>query len=69
MHVRATLWALVGLVGLILGGWGSYVVVRGPFLGGEPAEGTMVLVATGAFVVGVVLLALGGSKAVRHRLY
>lgn len=69
MNIRATFWALVGLLGLAVDGWGGLVVVRGPFLGGELARGTTILLALVAFVVGPSLVALGSWKAIRARMY
>jgi hypothetical protein len=42
----------------------GYLLVRGPFLGGELLEPIPMLVALGGFVVGIVVLTWGATRAV-----
>ncbi|MFB6154272.1 MAG: hypothetical protein ABEJ22_00135 [Haloferacaceae archaeon] len=64
MKIAAIPWFIVTLVGLVLTAGAGYAVVRGPFLGGATLDGTTLLVAVGAVLVGMILLALGGWKLV-----
>jgi hypothetical protein len=64
MPVPRLLWAVAGLaVGLGAG----YLVVRGPFLDGPTLDPVPLMVATGAFVAGVIGATLGATKAVGTR--
>lgn len=56
------LWSLLAGVGLALVTGAGYFVFRGPFLGGEALAAGPTLVAVGVFIVGLIVLALGGSK-------
>jgi hypothetical protein len=67
MRLALAFWGLVTLVALTATLGAGYLVVRGPFLGGPLLAPTRLLVATGAFVLGLVALALGGSKIARAR--
>jgi hypothetical protein len=67
MRPALVLWGLVTLVALVVTLGAGYLVVRGPFLGGPLLAPTRLLVATGLFVLGLVALALGGSKVARAR--
>jgi hypothetical protein len=62
---RVGFWGLLTVVGLAVTGATGYLVVRGPFLGGQALDPQPLLVATGAFVVGIIVLTLGGSKLAR----
>jgi hypothetical protein len=65
MNIAAIPWLFLTVLGLLTTSATSYLVVRGPFLGGPTLEPRLLLVALGAFVVGLVVLALGGSKLAR----
>ncbi|MFB6122358.1 MAG: hypothetical protein ABEJ78_02725 [Haloferacaceae archaeon] len=59
--------AFVTLVGLAVTATSGYLVVRGPFLDGPMLAPLSLLTALGAFVVGIVVLAWGGTKYARAR--
>lgn len=63
--VRLLLWGGLTLLGAAVTGVTGFLVIRGPFLGGEALEPQPLLLATGAFVVGIIVLALGATKFVR----
>jgi hypothetical protein len=65
MKLAAIPWLIVTGVGLGLTMGAGYAVVRGPFLGGARIEGTALLVAVAAVLVGMLALALGGTKLVK----
>jgi hypothetical protein len=54
-------------VGLAVALGAGYLVVRGPFLGGPTLAPRPLLVALGAFIVGVTAAAWGGTKYARAR--
>ena len=62
---RLLLWGGLTLLGATVTGATGFLVVRGPFLGGAALDPQPLLVATGAFVVGIIVLTLGGTKLVR----
>jgi hypothetical protein len=57
----------VGGVGVAIATGAGFLVVRGPFLGGELLAPKWLLVALGAFVVGVTVAAWGVTRTVRLR--
>ncbi len=63
--VRLLIWGSLTLLGAAVTGATGFLVIRGPFLGGEVLDPQPLLVATGAFVVGIIVLALGGTKLAR----
>jgi hypothetical protein len=63
--VRTLFWTALTLVGAGATGVTGYLVVRGPFLGGAVLDPQPLLAATGGFVVGIIVLTLGGTKLVR----
>lgn len=65
MRIVSMMWSVVCAVGLVLTLWTGYLVVRGPFLGGEAAEPVTLMLLLGGFVVGIVVFALGGTKLAR----
>lgn len=65
MRPRVVLWSLVATVGLAVAAVTGYLVVRGPFLGGPLLAPVPLMVATGGFVAGLIVLALGGTKVAR----
>jgi hypothetical protein len=62
MKIAAIPWLILTVLGLVATSTTGYLVVRGPFLGGPTLAPRLLLVALGAFIVGLVVLALGGSK-------
>lgn len=62
---RLLLWTTLTAVGAAVTGVTGFLVVRGPFLGGQVLEPRPLLVATGGFVVGIIVLTLGGTKLAR----
>jgi hypothetical protein len=52
----------VGSVGLVVTLVTGYLIVRGPFLGGPRLAPVPLLVATGGFLLGILVLAFGGAK-------
>ncbi|SDM70886.1 hypothetical protein SAMN04487949_2359 [Halogranum gelatinilyticum] len=65
MKIAAIPWMVLTAVGLGVTTTTGYLVVRGPFFGGAMLPPRLLLVATGVFIVGLVVLALGGSKLAR----
>jgi hypothetical protein len=65
MKLAAIPWLIVTGIGIGLTMGAGYAVVRGPFLGGARLDGVPLLVAVGAVLVGMIVLALGGSKLAR----
>ncbi|SEO78305.1 hypothetical protein SAMN04487948_105113 [Halogranum amylolyticum] len=65
MNIVAIPWLSLTALGLLLTSATGYLIVRGPFLGGPTLGARLLLVALGGFVVGLVVLALGGSKLAR----
>ncbi|ELZ26059.1 hypothetical protein C474_20201 [Halogeometricum pallidum JCM 14848] len=63
--VLAYVYGFVTLVGLAVTAGTGYLLVRGPFLGGALLEPVPLMVALGGFVVGVVVLAWGATRAAR----
>jgi len=63
--VQLLLWGGLTLLGAVVTGATGYLVIRGPFLGQQALDPQPLLVATGAFVVGIIVLTLGGTKLVR----
>jgi hypothetical protein len=63
--VRLLLWTTLTLVGAVVTGATGFLVIRGPFLGGQPLDPQPLLVAAGGFVVGIIVLTLGGTKLAR----
>lgn len=63
--VRLLFWAGLTCLGTVVTVWTGFLVIRGPFLGGTPLDPQPLLVATGAFVVGIIVLTLGGTKFAR----
>jgi hypothetical protein len=66
--VRSPIRAFAGAVcavGLVVALGAGYLVVRGPFLGGPTLAPRPLLVALGAFIVGVAATAWGGTKYAR----
>jgi hypothetical protein len=62
---RLLLWGGLTLLGAVVTGLTGFLVVRGPFLGGVALDPQPLLVATGAFIVGIIVLTLGATKFVR----
>jgi hypothetical protein len=62
--IRLVAAAVCGL-GLAAALGSGYLVIRGPFLGGPTLAPRPLLVALGAFVVGVAAAAWGGSRYAR----
>lgn len=65
MKIAAIPWLVLTGIGLLATSTTGYLVVRGPFLGGPTLAPRLLLVSLGAFVVGLVVLTLGGSKLAR----
>lgn len=65
MRIAAIPWLILTAIGLGVTTTTGYLVVRGPFLGGAMLAPRFLIVAAGAFIVGLVVLALGGSKLAR----
>ena len=63
VNVVTGFFLFVSLVGLLLSLGAGYLVIRGPFLGGPTLEPIPLLVALGVFIVGVVALSWGATKA------
>ncbi|MFB6167423.1 MAG: hypothetical protein ABEJ43_01095 [Haloferacaceae archaeon] len=59
---RLLIWGGLTLLGAVVTGVTGFLVVRGPFLGGQALDPQPLLAAAGAFVVGIIVLTLGGSK-------
>lgn len=67
MRITTLVWssiAMVGLAGALVGG---YLIMNGPFLGGQTMSPTRLMVSLAGFIVGLTVFALGGSKLVRSR--
>lgn len=62
MKIAAFPWLILTTFGVLTTSLTGYLIVRGPFLGGPTLAPRLLLVAVGAFIVGLVVLALGGSK-------
>ncbi|MFB6160663.1 MAG: hypothetical protein ABEJ61_05740 [Haloferacaceae archaeon] len=62
--VRTVLWWLVMFVGLIGSSVSGYMVIKGPFLGRGVLEPTPLMIYSGAFLIGMIVFAVGGSKLV-----
>jgi hypothetical protein len=62
---RLLLWGGLTLLGAAVTGATGFLVIRGPFLGGTALDPQPLLVATGAFVVGIIGLTRGGTKLAR----
>ena len=58
-------WLFATAVGLVVCLGAGYLVVRGPFLGEALLSPVPLMVATGAFVAGIIGFALGATKVVR----
>lgn len=58
-------WTVLTLVGAAATGGAGFLVVRGPFLGRQPLEPQPLLVATGVFMAGIIVLMLGATKLVQ----
>ncbi len=63
--VRRLFWGAVAALAGAATGLSGFLVVRGPLLGGEVLDPQPLVLAAGVFVVGIILLALGGTKFVR----
>jgi hypothetical protein len=63
--VLAYVYGFVTFVGLALTVGTGYLLVRGPFLGGALLEPVPLMLALAGFVVGVVVLAWGATRAAR----
>lgn len=63
--VRRLFWGVVAALALAATGLSGFLVVRGPLLGGEVLDPQPLVLATGVFVVGIIVFALGGTKFVR----
>jgi len=63
--VRRLFWGGVTTLAGVATGLSGFLVVRGPLLGGEVLEPQPLLVATGSFLVGIIVFAIGGTKFVR----
>jgi hypothetical protein len=63
--VRFLLWGGLTLLGAVVTGATGFLVIRGPFFAGEALEPQPLLVATGAFIIGIIVLTLGATKFVR----
>lgn len=68
MRFHTLLWGLVTVLGIAAALGAGYLVVDGPFFGGEVMDPVALMGALGAFVVGLVAFALGGSKLMRSRV-
>lgn len=67
MRLFTLIWgsiAVVGLAGALVAG---YLIMSGPFLGGQIVEPARLMVALAGFIVGLTAFALGGSKLARAR--
>jgi hypothetical protein len=65
---RLLFWTTLTVVGAAVTGATGFLVVRGPFLGRQVLEPGPLLVATGGFMLGIIVLALGGTKLARTNL-
>ncbi|MDS0292892.1 hypothetical protein [Halogeometricum luteum] len=63
LGVLTYVYGFVTLVGLLLTTGTGYLLVRGPFLGGALLEPISLMAALAGFVVGVVVLAWGATRA------
>ena len=63
LGVLTYLYGVVTLVGLLVATGTGYLLVRGPFLGGALLEPVSLMGALAGFVVGVVVLAWGATRA------
>lgn len=67
MRITTLVWssiAVVGLAGALVAG---YLIMNGPFLGGQVIGPTRLMVSLAGFIVGLTAFALGGSKLARSR--
>lgn len=65
MRIAAIPWMILTAIGLGVTTTTGYLVIRGPFLGGATLPPQPLIFVLGAFLVGIVVLALGGSKLAR----
>lgn len=65
MRPVLVLWSVAAAAGLAVGLGAGYLIVRGPFLGEALLAPVPLMVATGAFVGGIIGFALGATKAAR----
>jgi hypothetical protein len=63
--VRRLFWGAVTTLAGAATGLSGVLVVRGPLLGGEVLDPRPLVLATGVFVLGIIVFALGGTKFVR----
>lgn len=60
--MRKLLGGLTALFGIAVALFGAWMLVRGPFLGGPALDGTPMLAALTAFMVGIVIFFRGAVR-------
>lgn len=65
MRFHTLLWSVVAMVGTASMLYGGYLIMNGPFFGGAAADPVTLMGSLVGFVVGLVALALGGTKLLR----
>jgi hypothetical protein len=68
MRVHTLLWSVIATVGIAATLGGGYLIMNGPFFGGEVMDPVSLMGALAGFVIGLVAFALGGSKLMRSRV-
>ena len=68
MRLHTLLWSVIASVGIAASLGGGYLIMSGPFFGGEVMNPVPLMGALVGFVVGLVAFALGGSKLMRSRV-
>ncbi|ESS07092.1 MAG: hypothetical protein A07HB70_00651 [uncultured archaeon A07HB70] len=63
--VRRLFWGTVTTLALAATGISGFLAVRGPLLGGEVLDPQPLVLAAGVFLIGIILVAIGGTKFFR----
>lgn len=68
MRVAAIPWLLVTTVGGAATLVTFYLIIRGPFLGGQTLAPLALMGAVGVFIASIIVTAFGGSKLAKYYL-